>query len=119
MRYCAKLGFRDTKEKFDADGNPTSIWVEVITERTYKADVINNTYRNQQQESVNDNYVINVKLSMLACDAFTISHLNSIIYCDWLGHKWKVTSVDIQRPRLIVTLGGDYNEAKNGCRPGV
>ena len=114
MRYCAKLGYRDTVEKLDDNGNPTSIWVDVITERTYKADVISNSYRNQQAESINDNYVINVKVSMIACDAFTISHLNSIIYCEWLGKKWKVTSVDIQRPRLIVTIGGEYNESENG-----
>lgn len=114
MRYSAKVGYRFTHEKLDADGNPTSIWIEDITVRTYKADVISNTYRNQQSESINDDYKINNKLSIIACDAFTISHLNSIIYCEWLGVKWKVTSVDIQRPRLIITLGGEYNAATNG-----
>ena len=113
MRYCSKLGFRETKEKLDAEGNPTSIWIEEITERVYKADVVSNTYRNQQSESINDDYKINNKLSVIACDAFTISHLNSIIYCEWLGIKWKVTSVDIQRPRLIISLGGEYNETEN------
>lgn len=116
MRASATIGFRETIEKMDENGNPTSIWVEKITRRTYKAEVINNTYRNQQGESINDNYVINVKLSMIACDAYTISHLDSIIYCEWEHKKWKVNSVDLQRPRIVVTLGGDYNETENGSR---
>ena len=115
MRYCAKVGFRFTHEKLDEDGNPTSIWVEDIIERPYKADVISYGYRNQpQSDSINDNYSISNKLSLMACDAFVIYHLNSIIYCEYLGVKWKVTSVDIQRPRLIVSLGGEYNETEDG-----
>ena len=114
MRYCAKIGFRDTYEKVDEHGNPTSIWVEDITEKTYKADVMSNGYRNQQGDSINDDYRVNVKLSMIACDAYVISHLNSVIYCEWLGKKWKVTAVELERPRLIVTLGGEYNATTNG-----
>ena len=110
-RYKATLGFRETYEKLDEEGNPTSIWVEKVINRPYKADVLTNGYRNQSNEnSAVDDYKINNKLSVLACDAFVISHLNSIIYCEWLGVKWKVTSVDIQRPRLIVSLGGEYHE---------
>jgi len=116
MRYCATLGFRFTHEKLDEEGNPTSIWVEEIKPRTYKADVISTGYRNQQSatDSTVDDYKISNKISVIACDAFTISHLNSIIYCEYLGIKWKVTSVDIQRPRLILTLGGEYHETENG-----
>ena len=109
MRYCSKIGFRFTVEQKDSQGRPNGVFKEEITEKPYKADVISYGYRNQQGEGVNDDYKINNKLSMIACDAFTISHLNSIIYCEYLGIKWKVTSVDIQRPRLIVTLGGEYN----------
>lgn len=116
MRYCAKLGFRFTHEKLDEEGNPTSIWVEEIVPRTYKADVISTGYRNQQSatDSTVDDYKISNKISVIACDGFTISHLNSIIYCEYLGIKWKVTSVDIQRPRLILTLGGEYHETEDG-----
>jgi len=112
MKYCATLGFRFTHEKLDEEGNPTSIWVEDITERKYKADVMSYGYRNQasENESTVDDYKISNKLSVIACDAFTISHLNSIIYCEYLGIKWKVTSVDIQRPRLTLSLGGEYHE---------
>ena len=109
MRYCSKVGFRFTEEQKDSQGRPNGVFKERIEERTYKADVMTYGYRNQQGEGINDDYKITNKLSMIACDAFTISHLNSIIYCEFLGIKWKVTSVDIQRPRLIVSLGGEYN----------
>lgn len=111
MRYCAKVGFRFTQEQRDSQDRPNGVFKEEIVERTYKADVMSYGYRNQQGESINDDYKINNKLSIVACDAFTISHLNSIIYCEYLGIKWKVTSVDIQRPRLIISLGGEYNGA--------
>ena len=67
-------------------------------------------YKNQQGESVNDDYKLSNKFSVLACDAFTLSHLNSIIYLEYLNVKWKVTSVDIQRPRLVISIGGEYND---------
>lgn len=109
MRYAAKLAFRYTEEQKDSQGRPNGVFKENFVERPYKADVISLGYRNQASESVNDDFKITNKFSLLACDAFALSHLSSIIYLDYKGIKWKVTSVDIQRPRLILTLGGEYN----------
>lgn len=109
MRYAAKLGYRYTEEQRDSEDRPNGVYKEIYTERPYKADVMSYGYRNQTSESINDDYKLTNKFSVLACDAFTLSHLNSIIYIEYLGIKWKVTSVDIQRPRLIISIGGEYN----------
>jgi hypothetical protein len=26
-----------------------------------------------------------------------------------MGVKWKVTNIEVERPRLILTVGGEYN----------
>ena len=109
MRYYAKIGYRYTEEQKDSEGRPNGVYKEIYTERPYKADVMTYGYKNQQGESVNDDYKLSNKFSVFACDAFTLSHLNSIIYLEYLGVKWKVTSVDIQRPRLVISIGGEYN----------
>ena len=109
MRYFAKLGYRYTEEQKDSEGRPNGIYKEIYIERPYKAEVMSSGYQNQQGEGINDDYKITNKFSVLACDAFTLSHLNSIIWIEYLNVKWKVTSVDIQRPRLIISIGGEYN----------
>ena len=41
--------------------------------------------------------------------AFLYENSSTIRYVSWLGVRWKVTNIDIQRPRLILTLGEVYN----------
>ncbi len=105
MRYFVKIGYRRTYD----DGN--GLWKEELTERGVKADVLKLDSRNQQNsDSINDNFTISNRISFVA-DMYALSNFTSIIYCQYLGVKWKVTSVDpSQRPRLILTLGGEYNE---------
>jgi hypothetical protein len=31
-------------------------------------------------------------------------------WLEWKGTKWKVTSVEIERPRMILTIGDVYNQ---------
>lgn len=107
MRYCGKIAYRKTYE------DETGIWREEITTRTYKGDVNKNYSRNTQGESINDNFTISNTISIVA-DPYALSNFTSIIYCEWLGVKWKVSSIDAsQRPRLILSLGGEYNESTN------
>lgn len=104
MRYCGKIGYRITRDAGHG------VWKEELIERTAKGDVLKVVNRNQQGESINDNFTVSNSISIIA-DPFALSNFTSIIYCVWLGVKWKVSSVDAsQRPRLILSLGGEYNE---------
>ena len=102
MKYRGIIGFIETVDNGDG------IWDDGITERTYRGDVIRNTKRKEAGESVNDNVTISNMLSIIA-DNFAYEHLYAISYAKWMGKRWNVTNVDIQRPRLILTLGGLYN----------
>lgn len=103
MRWAGKVGFRFTVK------GEHSVWTEEIKERNYKGDVVRNTYRNSQGESINDNIAVNNSISIVA-DPYALSNFTSIIYCIWKGVKVKVNSVEIQHPRIILSLGGEYNE---------
>lgn len=103
MRYFGKVGFKMTVDK------GKGIWETIIKENPYKGDVLRNTTRNQQGESINDNITFNINISIVA-DPFAYTHFNSIIYCVWRGVKLKVNSIEEQYPRLILSLGGEYND---------
>lgn len=59
-------------------------------------------------ESINDNISISATISIVA-DAFLNSNLTSILYVEYMGAKWKVSNIDVDPPRLVLTLGGLYN----------
>lgn len=113
MRNVVEIGYRVTYEKLDENGVGHGVWIEDITKRNYKANIIKNYSRNSEGESINDNNLLADNVSIVA-DAFALTNFTSIIYCKVMGVKWKVASVDAtNRPRLIITLGGLYNEEQD------
>jgi hypothetical protein len=62
----------------------------------------------QTGESVNLNLNVNNSISILA-DAYAYEHFFAIRYIRWAGALWTVNSVEVQRPRLILEIGGEYN----------
>ena len=85
------------------------VWQEVVTERTYRGDVLKNNYRWTGAEHLNDNLVVNNSISIVA-DPYAYQNYGSIRYLVWRGTKWKVTNVQVGYPRLLLDLGGVYHE---------
>lgn len=84
------------------------VWNNVVEERLYRGDILQNTRRWQASEFKNDDLTISNKLSIIA-DIFACENASSIRYAIWNGVRWKVDNIEIQRPRLILTLGEVYN----------
>ena len=84
------------------------VWDDVVTEREYRGDVTQNIRRWQTSERKNDNLVISNIISIVA-DDFAYENSSTIRYVSWMGTRWKVNSIEIQRPRLILNLGEVYN----------
>ena len=82
--------------------------VEKIIERMYYGDLIRNTRRLQSAEQLNDNINVANEISIVA-DPFANENFHSMRYVEFMGAKWKVTSVEVQYPRLILSIGGVYN----------
>ena len=101
-KYYGKIGYAETVET-----NP-GVWTEQITERSDYGDMIRNTRRLQSAEQVNDNINIANDLSIIA-DPYAINNFHTMRYAEFMGAKWKISNVEVQYPRLILTLGGLYN----------
>ena len=102
-KYYGQIGFASTQE------TSPGIWTEVITERDYYGDINKWSRRLSSGEGINDNVDISNTISILA-DPFVNNNLQNMRYITWAGSKWKVTSVDVEFPRMNLTLGGLYNE---------
>ena len=84
------------------------VWVEDIVERQYFGDVYRNTRKLQSGNQVNDSIDISNEISILS-DPFANENFHSMRYVTYMGAKWKVSSVEVRYPRLILTVGGLYN----------
>lgn len=84
------------------------VWGEEVTEKEYYGDVNRITHRWQAGSSLNDNLNISNEFSILA-DGFANENCQYMRYIEFMGGLWEITSVEVQRPRLILSVGGVYN----------
>jgi len=81
---------------------------EVITEFEYYGDFERNARGLQPGVDVNDDISVDASISIVA-DAYANEHFFAMRYVSWAGTLWKVSHVEVQRPRLILRLGGVYD----------
>lgn len=101
-KWYGVIGYAETVE------TSPGVWEEQITERNYYGDLIRNTRRLQTTDQVNDNINVANEISIVA-DPFAINTFHQMRYAAFMGTRWKITNVDVQYPRLILSLGGEYN----------
>lgn len=104
-KYFGVIGFAPELKE-----TKPGVWEEVITEREYSGDVIRNTRRLQSVQTLNDNINISNEISIIA-DPYVMNHIYDIRYATYMGQKWKVSNVEVQYPRLNLSLGGLYIDA--------
>lgn len=85
------------------------VWSPVEKSRMMKGDVIHQVSRHQTSDKINDDIILNHRISLIG-DAFAFENYYNIRYVKMDSIKWKVTAIEIKRPRLIVTLGGMWND---------
>lgn len=101
-KFYGIIGYVITQET-----NP-GVWEEQTTERMYYGELIRNTRKLQTADKLNDNINVANEISILA-DPFASKNFHSMRYVEFMGAKWKITSVEVQYPRLILSIGGIYN----------
>ena len=102
-KFYGIIGYELTEE------TEPGIYVERIFENAYFGDVIRNSRRLQDRSKVNDDVNISNQISIVA-DPFANNNFHSMRYVEYMGAKWKITDVEVQYPRLLLTIGGLYNE---------
>ena len=84
------------------------VWQDSIIERVYSGDVLDIMSSTQDGDKVNSDVRLQQKVSVMA-DAFALENFSRIKYVMWMGTRWAIISVRVERPRLIISLGGVYN----------
>ena len=103
MKSSRKIGFTETKEPRAA------VWENVTIERHFYGDVIRDIRKNQSSGQVNDDINISNRISIVS-NSFVRDNLSFMKYIEFMGAKWKITDVEVQYPRLVLTIGGLWNE---------
>ena len=101
-RFYGAVGYATTSQ------TAPGVWTEAYTERNYFGDVTRFSRRLESNAVINDGISVSNVISIMA-DAFAYQNFASIRYVTWMGTKWTVSSVEVERPRLILTLGGVFN----------
>ena len=106
-KWYGPVGFVETVE------TEPGYWEEKITEYPYYGDLLSNYRSLQNSGKVNDDVNIANKISILA-DPYANQNFHAMRYAEFMGAKWKVSNVEVQYPRLILTLGDLYHGDKIG-----
>ena len=102
-KWYGKVGYSETVE------TSPGVWTPQDTVREYYGDVIRNTTRwSVNSNSTNDDLTVNSQISIVA-DPFANNKFHSMKWIEFMGAKWKVTSVEPHPTRLSLTLGGVWN----------
>jgi len=103
-KFKGFVGFAETVEK------EPGLFVEEIIRRKYTGDIRRDLRRLESSGNINANINISNEISIMG-DAYAFDHFYAIRYIEYGGAKWNVSSIDATtRPRLVMTLGGLYNE---------
>jgi len=102
-KYFGIIGYEVTEEV------EPGIYVETFIERQYYGDIIKNSRRLYDANKVNPDFTISNQFSIVA-DPFANNHFHEMRYIEYMGTKWKIKDVEVEYPRLILSVGGIYNE---------
>ena len=100
-KWFGKMGYVVTEE------TEPGVWEETVTEREYFGDMTSDRRKRQNSGEVNDDINLSNVISIVA-DPFAYQNCSNMAYVEIMGSKWKISDVEVQRPRLILTVGGVY-----------
>lgn len=105
-KYAGNVGYIMTEE------TEPGVFEPVVIEKFLRGDMLSVTSRSDTGNKVNDGIRLTQRISVLA-DAFALANFMYIRYAWYAGIRWSVNSVEIMRPRLILNVGGPYEENAN------
>lgn len=103
MRFSGSVGYATNTQ------TSPGVWEDVFTERTFYGTVIRDSSRlgapSLVPPEVNNSISLGNSFSLVG-DAEAYENIEHIRYVRWRGSVWTVTDIEVQRPRLILTVGG-------------
>lgn len=105
-KYYGMIGFANQIEE------TPGIWKEVIEERPYYGDIIRNNRRWDNSAKLNDDFSLNNVFSVVT-DTYMHQHFPAMRYLEFQGSKFEIASVELNSPRVSITVGGVYATTEN------
>lgn len=102
-KWSGKIGFTNQIEV------EPGIWEENVIEKPYYGDFNRNTKRTYNSSQINEPITLSNQISIVA-DEYARLNFHRILYATYMGAKWHVNNVEVQHPRLVLELGGEYHE---------
>ena len=102
-KFYGEIGFAISKE------TAPGVYTDTIERRFYYGEVNSRCIRTTNGTSINDNVNVSDEISIVS-DPFANEHYFAMKYITYMGVKWKVENISVQFPRLVLSLGGIYNE---------
>lgn len=101
-KYHGRVGFVKYVKK------SPGVWMTDTVEKKYRGDVIQHRANINPSDNVSDELRLTNKISIV-CDSYAIENFQWIKYVEYMGVMWNVSTVEVQTPRLILTIGGVYS----------
>ena len=105
-RFHGKVGFLIYGDEYDDQS--TGISEPMVVDRTYFGRIVEHTRRWDSTDHLSDDLSVSNQIAIVGND-YAYEHASAIAYVHWMGAYWKVASVRVRRPELILTLGGVWN----------
>lgn len=102
MKFYGEIGYI-----YEEETRP-GVWQNIAEERPAYGDVLSNVRRWSEDSDVNTDLKTSNRISVVA-DKFLCQHMGAMRYLKWNGTTWSINSVELARPRAILSLGGVYN----------
>ena len=101
-RFHGKVGYGTSVEE------SPGVYVDEIVEYAYFGDVVRNSRTLTEGDNLNKDVSVGNSISIVV-DAYARGNFTAIRYVEWMGILWTVTTVEVQNPRLLLTLGEVYH----------
>lgn len=85
------------------------VWEPVIVQKQYYGEILRNTRRLESSDKVNHDVNISNRISIVA-DPYARENFHQMRWVEFMGAKWVITDVEVEYPRLILSVGGLYTE---------
>lgn len=102
-KYYGAIGYSQA----DTEQAPGVVEAEII-ERKYYGDVSRIGVRSRLAATVLPDLDITHEFRIVA-DAYANGNFAAMRYINWAGTNWAIRQVEVQRPRLVIRVGGVYN----------
>ena len=104
-KWFGRIGYAEQLE------TTPGVWEEKTSERQYYGDVVRNVRKLEPSGEVNDNINVSMEISIVA-DPYAIQNFHTMRYIEFMGSLWKIYNVEVNYPRLILTIGGLYTNVE-------